>query len=97
MRQKSDYSYETFIKLGPEVTAYAFTKYMGMPNWQVQHLIKMGLVPSRKVVDKWTRHGHRVMVPNPALDPKMRDAEWDQSKHEFITLFPGLRTDGMMT
>lgn len=95
MRPKSDYSYTAVMAMGGEITAYAFGKYMGMPAWQVQHLINMKVIPSKKVADQWTRHGHRIMVPNPALDPKLVDAEWDQSRHEWVTLFPGMRSEGM--
>jgi len=94
MRQAQDYSYASLLLQGPEVTAYTFAKYMGMKHWRVKHLINMNLIPHRVVPDKWTKHGHRVMVPNPALDPKMMDAEWDQFTHTWVTLFPGVRSDG---
>lgn len=94
MRPTQDYSYATLLASGPEVTAYTFAKYMGMEPWRVQHLIRMKMIPHRIVPDKWTRHGHKVMVPNPAIDPNMMDAEWDQFTHTWVTRFPGVRSNG---
>lgn len=95
MRQKEDYSYLAMYERGPEVTAYCFAKFMGMDAWRVKHLIHMGIIPARKQEDKWSRHGHKIMVPNPARDPKLVDAEWDQCNHKWIVLCPGMRSEGM--
>lgn len=89
-RPKHIHAYAAMHDRGHYVTAYAFAKYMGVPHYQIKNMIISG-----KLKRVTLPSGER-LLPNPARDPKLMDAEWDPGVKAFVTLFPGLRSLGMM-
>lgn len=89
-RPKHNHSYAAMHDRGSHVTAYAFAKYMGVPYYQIKNMLIAGKLKKVKLPNG------EMMLPNPARDPALVDAEWDPGIRAFVTMCPGLRSLGLM-